>query len=74
MVSYMDNTLIYGLATLGVGFLGLVVKYSFKSKCVEVGLCCGCLTIKRNVDDELKAERMELGAIHHTDSISKISI
>ena len=29
----MDNTLIYGLATMGFGFLAVLVRYGFKSKC-----------------------------------------
>ena len=55
----MDNTLIYGLATLGVGFFGLVVRYGFKSKCSDVGLCCGLITIKRDIEGEIKAEHQE---------------
>ena len=55
----IDNTLIYGLATLAVGFFGLVVRYGFKSKCSDVGLCCGLITIKRDIDGEIKAEHQE---------------
>lgn len=56
----MDNTLIYGLATMGFGFLAILVRYGFKSKCSDVGLCCGLLTIKRDIQGENQAEHQEL--------------
>ena len=56
----VDSTLIYGLATLGSAILGLAIRYSFKSKCEDVSLCCGFIKIHRNTEDEVKAEEMEL--------------
>ena len=56
----MDNTLIYGIATMGFGFLAVLIRYGFKSKCSDVTLCCGCLTIKRDIKGEVEAEHMEL--------------
>jgi len=56
----MDNTLIYGLATMGFGFLAILVRYGFKSKCSDVSLCCGMLSIKRDTEAEIKAELNEL--------------
>ena len=55
-----DATLIYGLATLGTGVLGLSIRYCFKSKCQDVSLCFGLIKIHRNTEDEVKAESMEL--------------
>lgn len=57
----IDNTLIYALATLGVGVVGLLIKYGFKSKCSDVSLCCGIISIKRDTEAEIKAEEQELG-------------
>lgn len=56
----VDATLIYGLATLGSGVLGLSIRYCFKSKCEDVSLCFGIIKIHRNTEDEVKAEEMEL--------------
>lgn len=56
------GTLIYGLATLGTGVLGLCVRYAFKSKCRNVQLCCGLVTIDRDTEAEVNAEALELGA------------
>lgn len=56
----MDNTLIYGLATLLCGILGLVIRYGFKSKCTDVNMCCGMIAIKRDVNAEIEEEKMEL--------------
>lgn len=60
----MDNTLIYGLATLGVGVMGLAIRYGFKSKCSDVGLCFGFITIKRDIQGEVQAEKNELELGH----------
>jgi len=54
------STLIYGLATLGSGVLGLSIRYCFKSKCKDVNLCFGLIKIHRNTEDEVKSEEMEL--------------
>jgi hypothetical protein len=56
----VDNTLIYGLGTLFVGVLGVLIRYSFKSKCSDVSLCFGLLKIKRDTEAEVQAERNEL--------------
>jgi hypothetical protein len=71
----MDNTLVYGLATLGVGVAGLVIRYGFKSKCSDVSLCCGLLAIKRDVESEVKAEQidLELARPHHSPSSQSLN-
>lgn len=56
----VDNTLIYGLGTLFVGVLGVLIRYGFKSKCSDVNICCGLLQIKRDTGAEVQAERNEL--------------
>lgn len=57
----MNETLIYGLATIGVGLLALVVRYGFKSKCSDVGCCFGLITIKRDIAGENAAEEKQAG-------------
>jgi hypothetical protein len=56
----VDSTLIYGLATLGTGVLGLSIRYCFKSKCEDVSLCFGFIKIHRDTESEVKAEELEL--------------
>lgn len=72
----MDNTLIYGLATLGIGFLGVLVRYGFKSKCSDVSICFGLLSIKRDVESEVKAEQidLEMSRPHHSPSVQSLRI
>jgi len=55
-----NATLIYGLATLGTGVLGVSIRYCFRSKCEDVSLCFGLIKIHRNTDDEVKAEQIEI--------------
>lgn len=64
----MNDTLIYGIATLGAGVLGVLIRYSFKSKCSDVGLCCGLIKIKRDIEAEVEAERNELELSHNEPS------
>ena len=54
------STLIYGLATLGSGIIGLTVRYCFKSKCEDVNLCFGLIKIHRNTGDEIKEDQIEI--------------
>lgn len=56
----MNDTLIYGLATLFIGILTILIRYGFKSKCTDVSLCFGVLNIKRDVKLEIEEEKMEL--------------
>jgi len=55
-----SSTLIYGLATLGSGIMGLTVRYCFKSKCEDVNLCFGLIKIHRNTGDEIKEDQIEI--------------
>ena len=55
----MDDSLIYGIATLGVGLLALIVKYGFKSKCSDVSLCFGLIHIQRDIEQEIQEQKME---------------
>jgi hypothetical protein len=51
------------LATLIFGFLGLIVRYTLKSKCEHFKCCFGLFEIDRRVDLEVQEElkQMELG-------------
>lgn len=51
----MDNSLIYGLATLSAGLFALIVRYTYKSKCKTITCCNGAIQIERDVELELKS-------------------
>jgi hypothetical protein len=55
----MDNTLVYGLGSLGVGLLALLIKYSFKSKCSDVSICFGLVHIQRDIEQEIEEQKIE---------------
>ncbi len=55
----MDDSLIYGISTLAVGLLALIVRYGFKSKCSDVSLCFGLVSIKRNIEQEIEEQKIE---------------
>ena len=60
MSSTFDGIFFLSLATLVCGGVGLMIKTIYKIKCSEVKCCCGCLELKRDVDDEMKID-MERG-------------
>ena len=53
----LDSVFWITLATLIIGFLGVVLRYCFKSKCSRVS-CCGII-IERDVAGELEEQRIE---------------
>jgi hypothetical protein len=55
----MNDSLLYGISTLGVGLLALIVKYGFKSKCSDVSLCFGLIHIQRDINQEIEEQKME---------------
>lgn len=72
----MNDTLIYGLATLGCGVVGLLIRYGFKSKCSDVSLCFGLLAIKRDIEGEVKAEQidLEMRRPQHSPSVQSLRV
>ena len=51
----MQDAIIITLATIGSALIGLIIRYSFRSKCEHVDFCFGCLKFNRDVKSE-KAE------------------
>ena len=50
ITSGIDSYFYLSALTILMGGIGLIVRYSYKSKCSEVELCC--LKIKRNIEVE----------------------
>lgn len=50
----MDDVTIITIMTIGCGFMGVVLRYLFKSKCDQVNCLWGCLKIHREVEMEGK--------------------
>ena len=76
MSSYTDtyNAVFFiSLATLIFGFLGLIVRYTLKSKCEHFKCCFGLFEIDRRVDLEVQEElaQIEMGIENHEDTISR---
>ena len=59
----IDSTTLILILTISTGFLGLLLKYSFKSKCDSVNLCCGCIKVHREVskeEPEIRNEKVDI--------------
>lgn len=67
-----NDTLIYGLATLGSGLLTISLRYCFKSKCQDVSLCFGLIKVHRDTEAEIKSEEMEMKQIKKEKSQNNI--
>jgi len=48
----MDDTIIITLATIFSALIGLIIRYSFRSKCEDVDCCFGCVIFHRDVRSE----------------------
>jgi hypothetical protein len=48
----MEDTSIILIITIGTTFLGLMLKYAFKSKCDDVRCLWGCIKVHRNIEQE----------------------
>ena len=58
-----DAVFFITISTLLFGCFGLVIKYCLRSKCVNINLCFGLITVHRNVELEVQEEmkKLELG-------------
>jgi hypothetical protein len=48
----MENAIIITLATMGSALIGLIIRYSYRSKCEDVNFCWGFLKFHRDVRSE----------------------
>jgi hypothetical protein len=55
----LSEATVYSLSIAGLGFLGLVVRYCFKSKCSEVSCCFGLIRIDRDIEHEVIEQEIE---------------
>lgn len=71
--SVYDGIFFISLSTLVIGFLGLIVRYTLKSKCEHFKCCFGLFEIDRRVDLEVQEElaQIELGIESPEDTQSK---
>jgi hypothetical protein len=57
MSSLSENALFLTTsAGLVAGIIGLVLRYCYKIKCMEISLCCGLIVFKRNIEEEMKID------------------
>lgn len=55
----LSEATVYSLTIAGLGFLGLVVRFCFKSKCSEVSCCFGLIKIERDIEHEIIEQQQE---------------
>jgi hypothetical protein len=55
----IDNSTLYGISIAGMGLIGLIVRYSFRSKCSDVSLCFGLVHIQRDIQQEIEEQKFE---------------
>ena len=62
-INTFDGVFFLTIGSLVFGCFGLVIRYCLKSKCDNINLCFGLITVHRNVELEAEEEmkQMELG-------------
>jgi len=62
-IEIYDGVFFITISTLLFGCIGLSIKYCLRSKCDNINLCFGLITVHRNVELEVQEEmkEMELG-------------
>ena len=55
----MEDAIIITLATIGSALIGLIIRYSFRSKCEDFSCCFGCLKIHRDTRSEKEITNQE---------------
>ena len=64
ILTTFDSVTIITLATIFFGFMGVVVRTCFLSKCQKCNICFGIVDIERNTHDE--NEEMKIGIDQRT--------
>jgi hypothetical protein len=52
-MSALDGVFYISLSTLICGGIGLAIKACYKVKCSEVNCCCGLVSFRRDIDEEV---------------------
>ena len=55
----MQDAILISLATIASGVFALIIRYSFRSKCENVNLCCGCVKFNRDIRSEKEITTQE---------------
>ena len=55
----MEDAIIITLATIASAVIGLIIRYSFRSKCEDVSCCCGLLKFHRDTRSEKEVTTQE---------------
>ena len=63
----MEDAIIIALGSIAAGLVGLIIRYSFRSKCEDVNCCFGCLKFHRDV----KSEKAEITAQESSEEIKQ---
>lgn len=52
----IDSVFLLSVVTILSGIIGLLIRYAFKSKCVNINCCCGLCAITRDIQREIDVE------------------
>lgn len=45
-----DTVFLLSVVTIASGIIGLCIRYVFKCKCNEITLCCGLISVHRDIE------------------------
>lgn len=63
MATETNDVFLLSVATIVAGLAGLIVKYFFKSRCIEFSCCYGLLKVERDsrAENDIELRQIELG-------------
>jgi hypothetical protein len=51
-----DPLFLTSIGGILVATIGLILRYCYRIKCEDITICCGLMTIHRNIDDEMAVD------------------
>ena len=55
----LSDSILLSIVASAVGVLSLLIRFCYISKCTNVNLCCGLLTVRRDIEHELVTVKNE---------------
>ena len=56
----IDSVFLLSVVTIFSGIVGVVIRYTFRSKCSNVDCCFGLCKIKRDIEREIENEQNQI--------------
>jgi hypothetical protein len=70
----IDSVFLLSVVTIFSGIIGLIIRYTFRSKCSNINCCFGLCQIKRDIQREVEVEQAQANAKGPVSDLDKIEL